>query len=865
MAIRMLALLLLGSLAHAAPLLDDLGGDPAGRLHTGAIEWTLYHFAPGWQSAPQMIQFVDATRTETATSKQWTGTYATQLPLAPTFDFQQTLTAESPDVVRYEATFKHAEGLPTEQLALQFNLPVYLYVGIPLTFGEQVFTPGTEPFQETVTGQGLRRLILPTPDYRLVFEGPLNAQMQDGRNFADKRHFRLRILAEPSGGTIRSAAIAFTIRREAYTAADPSPKFGEAGSSTIQADDVWRPIEQPKFTVPGSALDWSAWTEPGAGQRGPVVIRDGHLELRDRPGEKLRLFGTNFCDRCCYQDPEACRKLAHQIRAMGYNTVRLHHYDRHLVYQGKAAADGFDPAKLDQLDAMFAALKAEGLYVTIDLYTVRPLPAGIVPGIDRSVWLGEYKALVAIEPTAMADWETFARQLLTHVNPYTGLAWKDDPALWGICLLNENNLTANWNSAPDIAQRYRDRFAVWQTAHGAGLTDPQAWAAFLLERQQATTRHCAEFVRKLGTTALLTDINYRQESALALIREDLDYVDNHAYHDLKSFMAEQWKLPYRHRQTNAVREAASLPKQLFESRISGKPYTVTEFNYCYPNHYRAAGGLLMGAYASLQDWDGIFRYAYAHNPQHANETARAFYLDTATDPLNLLADRMIALLYRRGDVSPAPTMAAMPYDESLMKVSDPLDRTAGFAPETFRRLGLTQRIGMSRAAKAIPPEASLTGPYVSETGELQIDPAAGTFRVVTPRSEGLVTEDAAPLTANLLTLSGAAGFTVAAVGALDDQPLATSRRMLAIVLTDVQNTNVRFGDPEHTILLDWGQLPHLVRRATATLSLKLDGAVTVYALGLDGARLGEVAVESQGGQVVVPVDTARAMAYEVVR
>jgi len=338
-----------------------------------------------------------------------------------------------------------------------------------------------------------------------------------------------------------------------------------------------------------------------------------------------------------------------------------------------------------------------------------------------------------------------------------------------------------------------------------------------------------------------------------------------SYHDLKSFLAEPWKLPYRHRQTNAVREAASLPKQLFESRIVGQPYTVTEFNYCYPNHYRAAGGLLMGAYAGLQDWDAIYRYAYAHTPQHANETARAFYLDTATDPLNLLADRMIALLYRRGDVSAAPTMAALPYDEGLLRVSDPLDRTIGFAPETFRRLGLTQRVGMSRAATSIPAEASLDGPYVSETGELRLDPAAGTFRVVTPRSEGLITETAAPISGNLLTLSGADGFAVAAVGAIDDQPLATSRRMLAIVLTDVQNTDVKFGDPEHTILLDWGQLPHLVRREEATLTLKLDRPVEVYALGLDGARIGTVAVERTADGFAMAVDTAQAMAYEIVR
>ena len=54
---------------------------------------------------------------------------------------------------------------------------------------------------------------------------------------------------------------------------------------------------------------------------------------------------------------------------------------------------------------------------------------------------------------------------------------------------------------------------------------------------------------------------------------------------------------------------------------------------------------------------------------------------------------------------------------------------------------------------------------------------------------------------------------------LDGQPLASSSRILVTHLTDVQNSGVRYRDPELTILEDWGGLPHLARNGAADLSL----------------------------------------------
>ena len=78
------------------------------------------------------------------------------------------------------------------------------------------------------------------------------------------------------------------------------------------------------------------------------------------------------------------------------------------------------------------------------------------------------------------------------------------------------------------------------------------------------------------------------------------------------------------------------------------------------------------------------------------------------------------------------------------------------------------------------------------------------------------------------------GFAVVSVSALDDLPLATSRRLLVIHLTDVQNTAARFRDATWTTLTDWGKLPHLVRRGSADIRIHSADKMIVRALQLDG-------------------------------
>ena len=81
--------------------------------------------------------------------------------------------------------------------------------------------------------------------------------------------------------------------------------------------------------------------------------------------------------------------------------------------------------------------------------------------------LRDYKRAVFISDVGMENLLKFSRNWLNHVNPYTGVAWKEEPALAFISLVNEDPLTGWSNMPPEIQALYNQKLEEFLAAHDA--------------------------------------------------------------------------------------------------------------------------------------------------------------------------------------------------------------------------------------------------------------------------------------------------------------------------------------------------------------------------------------------------------------
>ncbi len=101
--------------------------------------------------------------------------------------------------------------------------------------------------------------------------------------------------------------------------------------------------------------------------------------------------------------------------------------------------------------------------------------------------------------------------------------------------------------------------------------------------------------------------------------------------------------------------AANMIMRLCSATASGKPFIVTEFNNCYGTAFKAETMLMMAAYGSLQDWDGMLFHAYSHTGDISKMQA-----DYLTGPFDLYNDPSIfgmagiaSAIFQQGLVKPA--------------------------------------------------------------------------------------------------------------------------------------------------------------------------------------------------------------------
>jgi len=758
---------------------------------------------------------------------------------------------------------------------------------------------------------------------------------ENGSNYIGLYVSKLKIERKPL------AAIEFASEGKAVwmivaaSASDADLALPKSQAAYIVEGPDWQPLKIEPEIEPGSALDFSGGLDAPAGKYGFLRGEGESLCFEGKPGLPVRFYGTNLFRRAAMMSDKAWSEgIAERLARVGYNAIRLMCVDDHIVKRDASSSSELDPSEMDKLDYMFSCLKKRGIYVTTDLYTYRKLAKGeIEEELPDGAKLGYLlPSLAFVSESAMRSWELLAGRWMTHLNPYTGLQWKDDPALIGIDLINEDQIFTHYKGNPACARIFDAKFKEWLAAKGAASSEGGSRQAlfnrFLMEKYSAGLSRMKGFLRTLGVKAMLTDQNYGSEIALTLLRNECDYVDIHAYWDHPALLdyTNFSLLPSSIKNRSATSDlAGESPGYIFPQRIYGKPLVCTEWNYVHPNSFKAEGGAIFPAYASLQGMAAIYRFMYAHSEDIVkeplvNDSRRYFCL--CLDPVQLLSEKIGLSFFLRGDVARSeldlPLLLGEGYGEFFEK--------ADSWPEEARRLGLIGRTGtivlgtdlkplsksreVAEALKKSPAFAGTEkdlgaatggkpyfqmdksssvvksmieagalssdladpnrGFYRSSTGQLEIDRSKKSFKAVTERSEAFAASEGERVAGAFMEAEIKLSRGVLFVGSLDGRKLAESERLLILHLTDCQNSLMKFGDANMTRVEGWGRLPLLARRGEARISLQgLFKGFKLYALDCAGRRLFEVALERSGGRAAFDASVFSAkgpvMAYELLK
>ena len=429
---------------------------------------------------------------------------------------------------------------------------------------------------------------------------------------------------------------------------------------------------------PASVTDLSELLEAPAGARGPVQrVGDG---LRFADGSPVKLWGVNAE---IGRSEALMQRQARHYAKQGINLVRLHPVQATLGLLQTDPSSGerrLDPARLERLDRWFFLLKQAGIYMQWSLFyphVITPAdgyPAALYAELPDSGAGKSSAGFVNFMPELQAAEWAWAEPLMSHVNPYTGLRYAEDPALAVVEVHNEDSVFWHYPLNPLAAGNDEGRslaghqaalqrqwqnwlqgryandaelLAAWGPAGrgsrpGDGLANPAmpiygAWEMegdgpwnhkdeaarmgdfirFLAETQAAYFATRVDHLRQLGFQGVTVGTAWQAggpAAGLANLWVDsaADMIDRHAYFGGHE-TAPFWRItegPLRNASHLAAPGSGILATG-FE-QLETRPFMLSEWSQQPPNTWKAEVAPLVAFYGfGLQGWDASTHFSSA--------------------------------------------------------------------------------------------------------------------------------------------------------------------------------------------------------------------------------------------------------------
>jgi hypothetical protein len=622
--------------------------------------------------------------------------------------------------------------------------------------------------------------------------------------------------------------------------------------------------------------------EKPAGRHGFLLARDGHMVFED--GSAARFWGTNFNSAANFPSHAHSGTVARRLAMFGVNLVRFHQMDGDWstpnIFQftkGARANDTqrLDPSSMDRLDYLIHCLKQEGIYVYMDLLTYRKFRSGDgVAAADQLALAHSTRPYSNFDPRLIELQKKFNEQLWTHVNPYTGLAYKDDPAIALTEITNESQVFGFMhNLIEPYHSQLRARFNEWAQVKGIATgktpvdfsSETPAVIAFLSEVQKSYFRDMHQHMRQIGVRIPITGTNWFVGGAATLeSHRDMDFTDSHTYWYDWSWKVTEKKFNNR----TMLSERDPWFRNLTCFRLPDKPFFVSEWDHPWPNEWRAESPLLLAAVACLQGWSGTAIHTYRYDCREnvdqiaapitsdalAGVPYRSGIFDTFNDPAKFGLFYHAALMMRRGDVreSAVATEILLPgllHDEKsapLKGVINASHITAAAGAAEVCKIAMRLPDAPAHGEHQVPMDVPIlpldTTEIRSETGELYRNLEKRYGIIDTPRTKvayGFLGA-AGELAMKGMKVKSSTDFAVIAISSLSDTGTVDSDNLLLTAVGRADNTGAEY-NADHTIQFKLGHGPIQIEVIEAVIELETNvSGLKIWSVNPAGSLIGQI-------------------------
>lgn len=337
---------------------------------------------------------------------------------------------------------------------------------------------------------------------------------------------------------------------------------------------------------------------------------------------------------------------------------------------------------------------------------------------------------------------------------------------------------------------------------------------------------------------------------------------------------------------------------LASNALEGKPFSVSETLWCYPNEQQCQFLPSLEAYAALQDWDAIVLYRHGGVLEQTDGIGKCNWVEN--NPLLITQTFIASRVFRDRLVREADQTVLCSYDPKTAQDTylDSLTGHAVWPAEPYPLGGLLRenkpdgslpfeialkhkvrkqfvtgdssirlmdndgnnktKTDLSQVALRELMDLGKVDSIQSDTGEIISDKKrqlllvdAPGYKTITGKLAGAVELESKSICVNMKEPR----YASISLLALDKKPISESDRILLSTVARVRNTGMKWDEEKHYVK-EWGKGPVLCENVPARVSTKVDerdGGFKAWALDGGGRKKKQVGCEVKDGVLRIEV------------